>query len=371
MNDEITLVIDNSQARLQKEGETLVLRIGGEPLQRVPLNLLGLVVVYGNPQVPCTVWRILNERNIPSIIFPSRGKSPPVFLSPGLSSTITLRLKQYQARKNPENATATAKWLLFQKISALEALLDRYQDGVNILGEGIDPPKPPSDLNQTSLGVREILKSSARSIEEHETGDGLMGFEGVAAAAWFGFLARHLPSKWNFRGRNRRPPLDPLNSLLSLGYTLLYAEMSRQVFLRGLDPYLGFIHAPKNGRESLVLDFMEPLRPAVDAFALQLLASDLAPSHFNNSNRDGCRLTKVGRALFYGAWASFRLEWPDFGGILTGVNEGVEPEKEGENMEGMEVVVGENRLRRFCQAIMRQSISLWPEIDGSQEDEHG
>jgi len=83
-------------------------------------------------------------------------------------------------------------------------------------------------------------------------------------------------------------------------------EVRRAVLQRGLDPALGFLHAPQSGRESLVLDMLEPLRPEVDRFVLQLLDSSLNLKHFTTNDQDGCLLNKKGRNAFFRAWAKWQ-----------------------------------------------------------------
>jgi CRISP-associated protein Cas1 len=141
--------------------------------------------------------------------------------------------------------------------------------------------------------------------------DTLMGLEGVAAAAWFRWLGHSLAPAWGFHGRNRRPPRDPVNALLSLGYTLLGGEMLGMVQQHGLDPAQGLLHELVPGRESLVLDLIEPLRPSVDLVVLGMLDHLLTPEDFSNTPAEGCRLSKEARGRFYQAWAQARQDWPD------------------------------------------------------------
>jgi CRISPR-associated protein Cas1 len=117
------------------------------------------------------------------------------------------------------------------------------------------------------------LRLLARQTDHAESVEGLMGTEGTAAAAHFGCF-RHLirPDDITFDGRNRRPPKDPVNVLLSLGYTLLANAIQTQVHIVGLDPYLGCLHGVEYGRPSLVLDLMEEFRPViVDALVLKVI----------------------------------------------------------------------------------------------------
>ena len=137
-----------------------------------------------------------------------------------------------------------------------------------------------------------------------------MGLEGQLAHAWFVLLAHSLPFHWKFAGRNRRPPRDPVNALLSLGYTLLSSEIHQLVTASGLDPSLGFLHQDTPGRESLMLNFTEIFRSGVDSFVLQWLAeTDLNESSFYFRTKEGCRLSKQTRPLFFKAWAHYRYQW--------------------------------------------------------------
>jgi CRISPR-associated protein Cas1 len=127
----------------------------------------------------------------------------------------------------------------------------------------------------------------------------LNGIEGAAAAAYFAAYTTVFPPSINFTGRNRRPPRDPVNAALSLGYTLLHFEAVQACYLTGLDPYVGFYHEPAHRRESLAADLIEPLRPHVDRWVWRLFADrDLRADDFVTEN-GGCLLKKEGRALFY------------------------------------------------------------------------
>ena len=100
----------------------------------------------------------------------------------------------------------------------------------------------------------------------------------------------------------RRPPRDPLNALLSLGYTLLHSEAVLALYGAGLDPYIGFYHQLDFGRESLACDMVEPLRVEVDSFALELFRAEILRVEDFSTTESGCLLGKNGRAKFYGNW---------------------------------------------------------------------
>jgi hypothetical protein len=130
----------------------------------------------------------------------------------------------------------------------------------------------------------------------------LRGLEGAGAAAYFEGFADLLPERLKFSGRNRRPPRDPVNAMLSLGYTLLHAEAVLALYGAGLDPFVGFYHALDFGRESLACDLVEPLRVEVDQHALMLFRSEKLRAEDFSTTESGCLLGKAGRARFYAEW---------------------------------------------------------------------
>ena len=134
----------------------------------------------------------------------------------------------------------------------------------------------------------------------------LRGREGSAARAFFPAFATAFAPALDFAGRNRRPPRDPVNVCLSLGYTLAHAEALRIAARHGFDPTLGVFHDLAAGRESLACDLVEPVRPHVDGFAHRLFAEAiLRPEDFSGRGERGCALGKTGRREFYRAFEEF------------------------------------------------------------------
>lgn len=286
--DKMSLVLDKKGIELSIEGKSLRIDTPGAPLQRVPLGMVGQVVVHGNPMAGAGVWRHLAEEGIPTVIFPGRGRGEAAWIGPGLSGGIQVRIAQFKAGLNPVLTTRACAWLLEKKLKGLEKL-----------AKALERDTTP-------------LQSALQRLDDADSPDSLRGIEGAAARQWFDAMGNLLPEKWQFSGRNRRPPRDPVNALLSLGYTLLFSEIRKTVLERGLDPCLGFLHAPHPGRDSLVLDLMEPFRPGVDAFALNLTDGILTPADFTTGAQEGCRLSKEGRSIFYQAWEEARETWPLF-----------------------------------------------------------
>ena len=165
-------------------------------------------------------------------------------------------------------------------------------------------------LLQARPDHRGVLQASARQIGEALSGlvsadeaaltpARLNGIEGAAAAAYFAAFTRVFPPTLDFTDRNRRPPRDPVNAALSLGYTLLHFEAVQACYLNGLDPYVGFYHEPAHRRESLAADLIEPLRVHIDRWVWRLFADRELRSEDFVVDNGACLLKKEGRALFY------------------------------------------------------------------------
>jgi CRISP-associated protein Cas1 len=135
--------------------------------------------------------------------------------------------------------------------------------------------------------------------------EGLRGVEGAAQAAYFRAYTALFPEALGFHNRNRRPPCDPVNACLSVGYTLAHFEAVRAAHAAGLDPFLGFFHEIAFGRESLACDLIEPVRPGVDAWVWEMFRSrGLRGEHFT-VDKGACLLEKAGRARFYERFKPF------------------------------------------------------------------
>ncbi|MDG4594578.1 MAG: CRISPR-associated endonuclease Cas1 [Candidatus Contendobacter sp.] len=361
MSSDLLLILDRRDTLVRLEGHALRVEQPDGVLQRVPLGMLGMVVVHGAPAVTCDVWRELSERGIPAVLVPTRGRGDVAWLGSGLSNTIQLRRQQHQRAGDPVAVLAIARQLVGLKL--------RYQRRLAV-GAATWCAMPPTTPIQALLDTFDgKLANLAGALDI----PAVMGFEGSAAAAWYDWLATSLPPAWGFAGRNRRPPRDPVNALLSLGYTLLGGEMLGAVQAAGLDPALGFLHGVVPGRESLVLDLIEPLRPGVDAFVLSLLDRTLTPRHFTAQAEQGCRLNKDGRGLFYRAWAEARWRWPlplspDLGLSLRA--EDVELRTEGvtETVGDFSLGTQCRRMTRVLRALLRSAGRELPGEDSELEE---
>jgi CRISPR-associated protein Cas1 len=234
---------------LRRIGERLVVTKDREVLEDVPIIHVDQVVVMGNIQLTTPVVALLLQRNVDVVFLSSRGKFRGRLMTTG-SKFAQLRHRQLRLMDDQAKVMAVAREMVAAKLTNQAHLLEQM---------GAQGP---------ARDVRRDVKKAQRA----STLDSLRGHEGAAGARYFAALKRLIPSEWGFSQRIYHPPTDPVNAMLSLGYTLLLKDTTAAVQLTGLDPFLGFFHAIDYGRPSLSLDLMEPFRPLVDGLVLGWIA---------------------------------------------------------------------------------------------------
>jgi len=230
----------------------------------------------------------LGERGIGVIILSVR-KAEPTMLMARPHNDASKRIAQYRLFQDQEFCVAFSRCIVESKLAAQRDFLAARRE---------------HDLEhryELTLALRK-LDAIYRQLHEKRSLDSLRGAEGAAAAAYFEGLSAIAPPRLKFSQRNRRPPRDPLNALLSLGYTMLHSEAVLALYGAGFDPFIGFYHQLDFGRESLACDVVEPLRTEVDQFALELFRKDTLRVEDFSTTDTGCLLGKNGRAKFYKAW---------------------------------------------------------------------
>ena len=247
----------------------------GQPL-RLDLRRLNEVYCYGKVTLTDEALRLLAAHHVEVALLSYHGLRCRGRLVQQTSSSTALRLIQYHLLHHPPARLALARQLVQQKITSQQQAARHYQrQGQKMAGP-----------------VRRQLGELLRRAEQAETLDQLRGLEGAASAAWFGLLAQLLRPGAGFPGRQRRPPRDPVNALLSLGYTLLLNRLIARIQARGLEPNLGALHDYAPGRPSLACDLIEPWRvPLVDRWVVaQWNQGAFAPEHFRHDPQHGVRL---------------------------------------------------------------------------------
>lgn len=283
-----TVYIDRKGAFLDHEPGVAVLRVDGERLGTVPLAAVERLVVRGAGAVSLRLLAELWARRISLVVLGGRKSEIVTLIHGPAHGDADIRLRQYALFGDDTARRGRSKRLIAAKINAQR----------RVLREAL--AKRPDKRQPLLAGIAAIEQLAGQLAADPDPPmDRILGFEGAAAAAYFEALASVFAPALGFTGRNRRPPRDPVNACLSLGYTLLHAEAVRAAHVAGLDPLIGFFHQPFAGRESLACDLVEPLRPRIDRWVRGLFDDRvLRDAHFTRVH-GACLLGKAGRQHFY------------------------------------------------------------------------
>jgi len=285
-DDSEVLVVQTPGAQIGQRGDQLIVTVKGEDVWKLPGHQIRAIYCYGAVQVTAQAVETCLELGVDISYFSPAGR----FLGSlrGLSASgVDARRGQYRLFELPGVRLQLAREVIRAKIHNQRVMLMRNGD-------------VPDRVSQLMAGFRDATES-ARDLTS------LLGIEGSAAALYFeqfeSMLKQRDDWKFDWRGRNRRPPRDPVNALLSLGYSMLAKELTGVCYSVGLDPFLGFMHQARYGRPALALDLMEEFRPLIaDSVAISLInRGELGPEDFMR-NANGTFLTDHGRKPFWEAW---------------------------------------------------------------------
>lgn len=256
------LYVTSPDSYLSRDGENVVVKIEDKAPFRMPIHNLEGIVSFGYAGASPAAMQLCAERGV-SLSFLKENGQFLARVQGKVSGNVLLRRKQYRMADGPA-AVDVAKRFIFAKIANSKTILNRgvrdHADTVNVL-----------KIKQEEG----FLKQYMFRLLKLENLDQVRGVEGDAARRYFGCLNELIlvdKEAFYMRGRNRRPPLDRMNAILSFLYTLLRLEVQSALETVGLDPAVGFLHRDRPGRQSLALDLMEELRGyMVDRLALTLI----------------------------------------------------------------------------------------------------
>ena len=279
-----TLYLGEAGAYLRIDGGRLLVNKGEEALLDVPLEKIDQVIVSDEGAVSFGALRVLLARGAGFFIQGRSGESPGHLVS-ALDTRISLRALQHERQRDEAFGLSVARTLVSGKIANSRLLLSRYYRF-----------RPDRD-NPADEPMRE---AQARALTAMGL-DGLRGIEGSAARAYFAAWRELLPESWkaSFPNRNRQPPQDPINAMLSYGYAVLYHNLLTLVMARGLEAQIGHLHAMRDGHPALVSDLVEEFRAlVVDAVVLKLVLDRPFDARDFHYQLDGSvRFCRLGQAL--------------------------------------------------------------------------
>lgn len=299
-----TLYVTLDGAYVRKDGLNVVVELDGVEKLRVPVHLLGSVAAFGRVSLSPALMGSLAEAGVVCAFFGMNGRFLARVEGP-VSGNVLLRREQYLRMDDPPACVAIARSMVTAKALNQRGVLQRaLRDHGTALAEDA--------RSALSSAIERMQHIARRALHETDL-DRLRGHEGEAAALYFGVFPHVLRAPdpvMAFRGRSRRPPMDPVNALLSFVYTLLVHDCRGALEGVGLDPAAGFLHRLRPGRPSLALDLMEELRANLaDRLALSLLnRRELGVSDFRVVENGAVLLTDDARKIVLAAWQERKRE---------------------------------------------------------------
>ena len=296
-----TLYVTTPDAYLSLDGENIVLLQDKNELGRVPLHNLEGIVCFGYRGVSPALMGACAERGIGLCFLTPHGRFLSRISGP-VSGNVILRKTQYFQAADEMRSLKIAKSFLLGKIYNGRWCLERLKR---------DHPMR-IDQERLNAAIGQMLHSIAE-LEKARTREELMGIEGIAAKAYFGEFSQMILRNeeiFSFDGRNRRPPLDPVNAMLSFAYTLLGNEITGALEAVGLDPAVGYLHTIRPGRASLALDMLEELRaPLADRFVVtQINLGIFTGKDLLKKENGAVFMTDDARKRFLSAWQKRKQE---------------------------------------------------------------
>ncbi|MGI6742120.1 MAG: type I-C CRISPR-associated endonuclease Cas1c [Eubacteriales bacterium] len=296
-----TLFVTSEDIYLTLDGENVVARKGDEVAARYPLHTLQNIVTFAYPGASPALMGKCADNGI-GLAFCTQSGRFLARVSGENNGNVLLRREQYRRADDDELSGGIARTMIFGKIHNSRWSIERTRrDHALRVNEG------------SLISASQNLQGFLMSVISENRVDNLRGLEGVAAVTYFNvFDELILGDKENFRfkGRSRRPPLDPVNAMLSFAYSLLTHDAACALESVGLDPYVGFLHKDRPGRMSLALDLIEELRPCVaDRFVLTMINSrKIKFADFIKQDSGAVLLTDEGRKTFLSSWQNKKRE---------------------------------------------------------------
>ncbi|MEW6068009.1 MAG: CRISPR-associated endonuclease Cas1 [Nitrospirota bacterium] len=283
-----TLYIDRKELHIRLDGQALAFYKNGERDGLIPISPLKRVIVIGNVYIETPVLHKLSNENI-SVIFLSGKRLRFCGIMHGrLHNNGILRVKQYEKSLSPFSLEIAVD-IVKRKVEGQKKFLLNARESRNDLRFSMT----------NAVGILEKILGTLNSKDiKIET---IRGLEGGASATYFKAFTEIFPESLEFKKRNRRPPEDPVNAMLSLCYTLLHFEIVREIEVIGLDPTIGFYHQFDYGRESLACDLVDLYRTDVDSFIWEIFRDRIftVRDFAHEDERPGCYLKKESRKRFY------------------------------------------------------------------------
>ena len=270
-----TLFVTTQGAYLSKEGETVVVNVDKEVKLRLPIHTIGGIICFGNVMCSPFLLGFCAEKDVAVSFLTKNGRFLARVQGP-VSGNVLLRREQYRKADDPDATAMIVKSILYGKLANSRTVLKRvlrdHRDKID--GEAVEKA-----VNKLSYSLDRLQEDIPTNV--------LRGIEGEAARVYFSVfdhLITTTKKDFYFKERNRRPPLDRVNCLLSFLYTIVLHDVRSALETTGLDPAVGYLHRDRPGRPGLALDMMEEFRPFMaDRMALSMInLNQIKPEGFSS-----------------------------------------------------------------------------------------
>lgn len=287
---------------VQKRGERILVTKNRKELLDIPVMGVENVALIGNVQMTTQMLHFLMEQGVDVSYF-SFGGNYLGHSAAESSRNIFVRFAQYELYLSLPDRIAMAKVIVHNKIKNQTALILQHR----WTGSDYDWKK---DADQ--------IEKCREKLETAETPNQVLGIEGMCSNIYFKSFARMFRCKITFPGRNRRPPKDPINVILSLGYTFLTREVSAALEAESFEMYLGFLHGIRYGRKSLALDMVEELRqPVIDRLVIRLFNKQIFSEYDFDLETDAVMLSEEGFRKFCREYEKWMTDKSFSGSVKT------------------------------------------------------
>lgn len=293
-----TLYVTTPEAYLSKDGLNVVITVKQEEVFRIPIINIEGIVTFGYMGASPGLMKLCVDNNVSLAFLSPQGRFIARVQGP-TRGNVLLRTEQYRLSENKDFALHISKLFIGGKIQNYRNILRRYERDYG--------------SNDDIAAAVQALEVRKRDLNRVQDLNQLRGIEGDAASVYFGvfpYLILNQKSDFPFNGRNRRPPKDAVNAMLSFVYTLIANDMAAALETVGLDPYVGFLHALRPGRTSLALDVMEELRAYLgDRLVLSLInRRQVNGKDFLFQGDESVVMTDSCRKVLLSAWQTRKKE---------------------------------------------------------------
>ena len=293
-----TLYILEPKITIKKKGNALLALHEDDKTDHIPLEMIESIVIFSNATVEPEAYQLCAMNGI-IVWFLTHSANVRYRVSGRINGNVIVRKKQYLLSESMDRIPAV-KAMISAKISNSRFVLERFRR---------NHPEAQGDELKRISG---ILRDCEKRIDLLESAEEIRGVEAYAFKMYFEafpYMILNSEPEFQFDNRNRRPPKDCMNALLSFVYTLLTVECVGALESAGVDPYVGFLHTDRPGKPSMALDLMEEFRPlTADRFVLRLVNLKLIDKTMFEKNKDGIYLDKKGKAVVLKEWSQMKQE---------------------------------------------------------------